>query len=175
MKRIAYIAPIDYMRGSLSGRQDIRYTANDVEGYYTPDGEITPANDYQPKLIAHYRSDRNRRFFCVRTRSSINMTAPVRRTMALMGGAGAIYAAIVREKSSPIYIACMNDWKSNGLKGTTFRMHVMRILIDGLDDYDATITIGTANIINPWVSSETPNVVIPQAIIDKFNSVLSNS
>lgn len=175
MKRIAYMAPIDYMRGSLSGRQDIRYTANDVEGYYAPDGEITPANDYMPKLIAHYRSDRNRRFFCVRTRSSINMSARVRRTMALMGGAGAIYAAIVREKSSPIYIACVNDWKTNGVKGSTLRMHVMRILIDGLDDYDATITIGAANIVNPWVSSETPNVVIPQSIIDKFNSVLSNS
>lgn len=173
MKRIAYIAPVDYMRGNMSGRQDIEYNAG--SGYDVPDGTKQAADYYMPRLVAKVHAERGRvlRYFQVRTKTSVHMTANMRTSMAVMGGAGALYAALVSDKTSTIYNQVMTAASTYGA-GQTFRGYVMRALMDGLRQKDAQLTIATGvYIVNPWVSSATPNVPVSQAIIDKFASVLS--
>lgn len=160
------------MRGSLSSRQDLTYSG--VSAYDHEDGVISP-DEYQSRLIAKvlrapYAT--RRRYFQIRTRSSVNMTEAYRHNCALMGGVGAIIASLMRDKSAQIYTDCVRVKPAK----ETLRAFLSPILRAGLDAKNAVIVVADGvQIVNPWISSEAPNVPVSAAIIDKFSSELSNS
>lgn len=176
VKRIAYIAPIDYIRGSISGTQEIKYNGGDA--YSIAVGQRVTADTYIPRLIAklyHANTAGEFRAFQVRTRSSVNMTASSKLSLAVMGGAGAIYAALLNNKSAQIYADCISAWHAANIRGLEFRGYIMPKIMQGLRNKVAGIVVVEGvEIVNPWISSSTPNVPVSSAILDKFSSLLSN-
>lgn len=172
-KHVEFMPPIDYLTGNISGHQSLEY-GQGGGAYEQPTGQRTAATNYEPRLIAK-RLDRNkiyaRSYFQVRTRTTVNMTESVRLNMAVMGGAGALFASLLRMKESEIYAQCLAAKPIE----LTLRQFMVPILKTGLSDKNARINI-TANvfIVNPWVSSDTPNVPVTQAILDKFSVLSSN-
>lgn len=170
VKRIEYISPIDFMRGSLSGRQNIAY--GDGRAYNVAVGDVVPADSYTPIMVAQVQKLHRpgmRRIFQIRSKTSVHMTAAVKRNLALMGGVGALYAALVNDKDAPIYQAIANICPS----GKTLRAFVTPLLRAGLAGKNARITFADGvYIVNPWVSEDTPNVPISAANLDKFASEL---
>ena len=111
-------------------------------------------------------------YFQVRTRFTVNVSAVAHRNMAIMGGAGALYAALIRDKSTQIYAQCVAAVP----KGETLRSFLVPLIRAGLSDKSAQLTIADGvYIVNPWVSSATPNVPVSSAVLDKFAGELSNS
>lgn len=99
------------------------------------------------------------------------MTERVRMNLAVMGGAGALYASLVREKQ-PIYYQCV----AAKPKGWTLRQFIFPMMMTALSDKDESIVIAEGvEIINPWVSSEEPNVKVSPEILDKFGILANNS
>lgn len=159
------------MRGNISGRQDIEYGAA-AKAYDVPVGSKVAASNYNPIIVAKLIDRSRLKYFQVRTRTSINMTQAMRNNLARMGGSAAIYAALIADKTTSIYNACVSVCPAD----VTLRQFVLPIIRQGLTVKDARISIADGvYIVNPWVSSETPNVPISQAILDKFADVLSNS
>lgn len=160
------------MRGSLSGKQELEYGGG--RAYDHESGIISP-DEYQARLIAKVLRapySTRRRYFQVRTRSTVNMTAEYRRNCALMGGVGAIFASLMRNKSAQIYKDCERVKPA----GKTLRAFLSPILRAGLDEKNAAIVVASGVIIvNPWISSDTPNVPVSAAVLDKFSSELSNT
>lgn len=173
MKRIEYICPIDCIHGNISGRQDIEYDGADA--YSILDGSKVSSNNYQARLIAAGRSafgGYKLRYFSVRTRTSVNMTARMRSNLALMGGSGALFASLISDKTSAIYAQCVAACPAK----MPLRMFIVPLLRSGLAAKNANIVIAdNVSIVNPWVSSATPNVPVSSAILDKFNSELSSN
>ena len=171
MKRIGYISPIEYVSGNISGRQDLEY--NGGAAYDIAAGSRASADDYAPRVVACVRDlygKRMMKYFAVRTRSTVNMTARMRHNLALMGGVGAIFAALLSDKTAQIYIdclsACPKDW--------TLRQFVTPKLRAGLSAKTDTITIADGvTITNPWVHTGTQTITLSPDIINKFNSELS--
>lgn len=170
VKRIEYICPIDYMRGSLSGRQNIAYS--DGRAYDVAVGEVVPADSYTPIMVAQVQKLHRpsmRRIFQIRSKTSVHMTAAVKRNLALMGGVGALYASLLSDKTAAIYGECVAACPS----GKTLRAFVTPLLRAGLAGKNARITIADGvYIVNPWISSDTPNVPVSAANLDKFASEL---
>lgn len=170
MKRIEYIAPIDYIRGNISGRQDLKYSGGDA--YALPANSRVSADSYQPRMIARVMRKRtyNIKFFQVRTRTTVNMSAASRLNMALMGGTGALVGSLLSDKTSAIYQSCI----ALTPKGMTLRSFLSPIIRSGLAAKDPSFIVGSGvEIVNPWVSTATPNVPVAQTILDKFASELS--
>lgn len=158
------------MRGNISGRQDIVY-GEAAKAYDVPVGSTAAATNYTPIIVTRLIQRTRMKNFQVRTRTTINMTQAMRNNLARMGGAGALYAALVADKTTPIY----NDCVAACPKGQTLREFVFPLIRQGLTVKDAQIGIADGvYIVNPWISSETPNVPVSPAIIDKFADVLSN-
>lgn len=89
-----------------------------------------------------------------------------------MGAAGAMYAALVSDKTSAIYLACVNACP----RSISLRAFIVPLLRSGFAAKQQSIIISEGvEIVNPWVSQITPNVQVAQPIIDKFASELSNS
>ena len=160
------------MRGSLSGSQTLEY--NGAKAYSINDGDAVSAGNYQPILIAKIKGEYTRRrikYFQVRTRSTVNMTANMRRTMAVMGGAGALYSALVRNKAANIYTDCVRVCP----KDRSLRSFIFPLLCGGLSDKSSVIQIADGvSITNPWIYSGTQTLDLDPSIISKFNAILSN-
>ena len=166
------MAPVDWMRGKLAGSQELLYDG--AQGYDVPIGYEISAANYRACVVAKVMrlgyADRLR-YFQVRTRSTVNMTATQHHNLALMGGAGALFAALMRQKTSAIYLACLAACP----RKTPLRAFLFPLLRAGLDDKAANILISDGvTIVNPWISTSDPNVPVSAAVINKFNSELSN-
>lgn len=169
-KRIIYSMPVDILMGSLTGAQNLTYGESGGSAYDVADGQRIAAKGYTPNFIAKYCRKTQARYFQVRTRSTINMTANMRRNLALMGGTGAIIAALLRDKTANIYAACVAACPAK----TTLRAFLAPIIRAGLAAKSASITIASGvTITNPWIDQGAQTLNIRQDIIDKFSSVLS--
>lgn len=172
VKRIAYIPPVDYMRGNVSGRQEIEYNGSDA--YSIPEGSAVSADNYEPRLVTrvlYLNTPVMVKSFMIRTKTTVNMTARMRMNIALMAGVGAIYAAVVSDKTSIIYNDCVRVCPKN----TTLRSFLSPLIRTGLAAKDDKIVIsGDIIIFNPWVhEGEEYTVKIPAQIIDKYKDVLA--
>ncbi len=166
-----YIAPIDCLRGSVSqAQEDLSYDGGDA--YALPVGTKEPATNYTPILVAKL-ARRGRldplRYFQVRGRSAVNMTAANKHNLALMGGVGALIGGLLSDKTAPIYIACASLVPAK----STLRRFLAPILRDGLNRKLSNIVVADGVVIvNPWISTDTPNVAISQEVKNKFLSEL---
>lgn len=116
-------------------------------------------------------SKRRVKYFSVRTKTTVNMTTKMRESLAVMGGAGALFASLLADKSSSIYTQCVAAKPAE----LSLRAFVFPLLREGLTVKAANIAIADGvSIVNPWVSPGTPNVPVDADILDKFRSVLSN-
>lgn len=147
-KKIDYIMPINWIRGNISGAQSITYDG--VRAYELSTTDKVSADYYRPTLVAKYMGARDKRYYQVRTVSSVHLSAAYRKNLAVMGGAGAIYAAMVNNGSNAQrYIA-------------------MPALMDMLRNGDTSAQVAGTSIDNPW-KVQNPNVPISPAILTKFN------
>lgn len=162
MKRIEFIAPVEAMRGNLSGTQtDLQYPAAANKAYESPVGSTNYARNYRPSFIGAKRAKDGLKYFSVKTKSGIHLTAKSKRQMALLGGAGAIIAAILRDKSSQLYIGVSLAYAYQKTEGKTeaksLREWLTAKLVKGLSRKMAVLVntpaslTSTIKINNPWV------------------------
>lgn len=94
MKRIEFIAPVESMRGNLSGNQSLEYADNNNPAYEAPNG-VQYARNYQPRFIGAKRGSDGLKYFSVRTKTATNLKATTRRAMAVVGVTAAIRSALM--------------------------------------------------------------------------------
>lgn len=186
MKRIEFIAPVEAMRGNLSGNQVLEYPENSNPAFYAPSGKHYATN-YQPRFIGAKRAATGLKYFSVKTKSAINKTAASTLSMAVLGAAGAMFAAIIADKTSELYQKLYTIW-SHGVtkdgRALTFREMVMSNLtymLRNKDPYWEEVDVPPFYIKNPFVTGEAPSqgsvyeVTISNDILVKFWSVLANN
>lgn len=151
-KRIQYIMPVEWVRGSLSGAQTLTYGG--VQAYDVSTTEKTAADYYRPTLVAKRLARNGRLFYQVRTRTSVHLSSIARMNLAVLGGAGAIFAALVNRG------------------GNVHRNLTFPVLMDMLRTKSSSAQCEGIAVDNPW-RVQNPNVSIAPAIISKFNNELS--
>lgn len=189
-KRIEFIAPVESIRGNMSGRQDLVYAENDNKAFEAPQGQVNYARNYTPRFVGAKRASDGRKYFSVRTKNGVNLSAKIMKAMALLGGTGAIYAAIVnsdtlRNGVEMVYLYLIDRTKQ-GLSGgipvdTTFRQYVSGVVRRALENKAQVITfaggaaVQPVNINNPWVDGGTGTAIsITQKVFVQFWVQLAN-
>lgn len=172
MKRIEFIAPVESMRGNLSGKQELQYAENNNPAFEAPVGRQY-ARNYQPRFIGAKRSSDNLKYFAVKTKSATLIKSATLLNMALMGGTGAIIAAILADKSSTNYLMVVDAWERRTNKSVTLRKFMTDIIRQGLaakaPDFVFLTTAG-GQIANPWNTASTSalKVEISDEVLVKF-------
>lgn len=174
MKHIEFISPVAAIRGNMSGTQQLKYPLHDNRAFEGPDGSVNYARNYRPSYIGTKRASDGRCSFQTKRKSANHLTAKAKSAMANLGGVGAIYSALVRDKSAQVYLdalACYQDAVNAGFVGT-FRKYMYGFIQSALDAKDATIDITTPNhhvsIDNPWVKDGEINISVNSNLIVKF-------
>lgn len=172
MKRIEFIAPVESMRGNLGEKQNLFYNPNNNRAYDSIMGEVNPALNYEPRLIA---SKGRRNYFSVKTKSSVHLTQASKTAMSLLGGVGAIYAALVNDKTAAVYIntyACYQEAVDGGYTGTLRKWlhgYINYALKNKLATIDITTRQHSSIINNPWIiGGSGAELNVPYHVIVKF-------
>lgn len=151
-KKIQYIMPIEWLRGSVSGKQSLTYQG--TRAYEVQSDALISADIYRPTLVAKLMSKRNLKYYQVRTKTSVHLSPQARLNLAVMGGAGAIFAALVN-------------------RGENLHRNIsFPVLMDMLKVKASSAQCEGVAVDNPW-QVQNPNVTIAPAIIAKFNNELS--
>lgn len=189
-KLIEFIAPVESIRGNMSGRQDLVYAENDNKAFEAPQGQVNYARNYTPRFVGAKRARDGRKYFSVRTKNGVNLSPKSMKAMALLGGTGAIYAAIVnsdtlRNGVEMVY-RFLIDRTRQGISGgipidTTFRQYVSGVVRSALERKANTITfaggagVQPVNINNPWVAGGSGTAIsIAQMVLVQFWTLLAN-
>ena len=98
MKRIEFIAPVEAMRGNLSGRQKLVYALNDNSAWEAPDGRQY-ARNYKPRFIGAKRAKDGATYFSTRTKHAINNSALSRTTQGALAASNAFYHCVMHDLS----------------------------------------------------------------------------
>ena len=175
MKRIDFIAPVEAMRGNLSGKQNLKYALNDNPAYDGPVGEKNYARNYTNRFIGAKRASDGLKYFSVRTKTCNHLTVKAKKAMALMGGVGAIIASILRTKSSAIYTGIYAQWVAIQELGDkrSFRQylddHIRPVLAAKGENILFTGPQSPVTVKNPWFDgSQTTGAEVTQVILVKF-------
>lgn len=181
MKRIKFISPIEEMSGNLSGAQNLKYPTQDNKAFESPVGSVNYARNYKNRFVGAVRRKDGLCYFSVKTKTATHITTRSLQAMALLGGAGAMYAALVRNKASQSYTGIYAQWiELQNLGNTkTFRAYVMDNLRQMLASKSASVVFAGprpgVTINNPWIAeTQTTDVLVSNAILVKFWDQLSN-
>lgn len=182
MKRIEFIAPVEAMRGNLSGAQNLKYPTQNNKAFESPEGSVNYARNYTSRFIGAKRASDGLKFFAVKTKTATHITTRSLQAMALLGGAGAMYAALVRNKASQTYAGIYAQWVELQNIGETrsFREFVMdafrRMLVAKSKNVAFTgPRPGAITVNNPWIGEQTADVTISREILVKFWAQLSTN
>lgn len=171
MRRIEFIAPVEAMRGNISGSQKLLYAKNNNPAFYAPSGR-NAARNYTPRYIGAKRFN-GVKSFRVKTDHIINLTSKSIMAMALLGGSASCYNQAIRSLMilSNLQRAFLN---ALALDPTlTMRKWLQPMLYAMLENKRPSLSIndGTTTVVinNPWVQGGTgTDLPIPQKDLVKF-------
>lgn len=180
MKKIEFIAPVEAMRGKLSGNQTLLYAENDNPAFESPKGQRNYARNYRPSFIGAKVSSTGKVYFSVKTKSAVHMTNKAIQAMALQGATGAIVGALLAAKTAQPYLTANAAYMLARLKNQrlTFRKYVS-------DKVRAAVAAKAANINwteltvsvsfkNPWYDGTmTSGAEVSNDVLAKFWSQLA--
>lgn len=189
MKRIEFIAPVEAMRGNLSGSQSLEYAVNNNPAFEAPNGAQT-ARNYQPRYIGAKISKSGLKIFGVRRKNTAVLNTQTRLTMALTGSVAAIKSAVMKIKDAPTILdawdfiqKCYAKYKENNPSAadaksinTYFDARVRRMLISRSTSYtfQEQGVAGGYQLNNPFTLTGASALVIAAPTFLKFVSVLGN-
>lgn len=181
MKRIDFLAPVESMRGNLSGNQVLQYAENNNPAYEAPNG-TQYARNYSTRYIGAKRSATNLKYFAVRTKNAATLNAVTRKNMALTGAVASIISRLMTTETATwaSINSAFNYIKSNNLlpEGVkTFRkwvdLNLRNMLKFNQEDWSFNQASISFVVFNPFQVDYDEGITLPRALWVKFAQSLA--
>ena len=181
MKRIEFIAPVESMRGNLSGNQSLEYAVDNNPAYDAPDG-VQYARNYQPRFIGAKRGSDGLKYFTVRTKTATNLKPTTRRSMAIVGVTAAIRSALMSAHAAD-YTKMQQAFDYLKAKGQLpegqdtfkkwFDANVKQMLVYKKETWTFTAASISFTLKNPYDLGITDALLIKQSVWVKFANLFA--
>lgn len=187
-RQIEFLAPVEAMRGNLSGKQELLYPTQDNTAWDAPSGQRSYARNYKPRYIGNKRSSNLKTYFSVKRRQAVYQSEDSKFNQALLGATQAIYAAI-RNSSERMpgtnyliwdYLQMIYRQKREYGEldaRTTPRMYITDTIREALDMKTTAIgfqapSLTNLVVLNPWNHTTNPagsvTVSVSTSVLVKF-------
>lgn len=170
-KRIEFVAPVEAMRGNLSGNQDLVYAQNDNRAFESPVNQVNYAKNYQTRYIGAKRASDGLKYFGVKTRSGFNNSDNAQMAMAVLGAAGAVYVAIRAAGGEKWEQIQYNYAQAFHRQYKSLRQYCMSVIMRDLRAKARFLTFGgptVAQYQNPWITPGQEELNIGLVVLAKF-------
>lgn len=182
MRKIEFIAPVEAMRGNLSGDQRLTYPTQNNAAWDAPEGKRSYATNYRPTYIGAKRSADGKTYFATKRRQAVKMSDAMRLQMAVLS-VSSVIANIV--SSNLTLIAGLEErYYQAAPAGWTFKHWLMDCIKEPLKSKRHLVFAGTTLapifVKNPYINSTAPSTAtdisadFPQDLLVKFWMQLAN-
>lgn len=172
-KRIEFIAPVEAVRGNMSGKQNLVYPSSDNSAFEAVPDKVNYARNYRPSYIGAKRSSDGLKYFSVRTKNAVTLTQTALRNMATNGASFGITSKILADES--LATALGTQWDEAVRQGQfsgNLRQFINFYVNQMVGGYMTTISInfiGLANTLkNPWMNSDDIDYAPSKDVLVKF-------
>lgn len=184
MKLIEFISPVEAMRGNLSRtKQTLLYAENDNPAWDAPVDKRSYARNYQPIFVGAKVAKSGRKYFAIKTKTAITITAAAKTRMALLAASSEIANVISRDLR--IFPALEELYAANHPVGWSYKRWQMNYIRQGLANKTAITFPGYEQLAavfikNPYINSVQPSSAIdisefyPTELLVKFWTQLAN-
>lgn len=101
MRRIEFIAPVEAMRGNLSGKQVLKYAENMNPAWDAPNGKQF-AKNYRPRYLGAKRAASGLTYFATKVKSAVILNDAARRRQAALGCVASLISALKSEDCTAV-------------------------------------------------------------------------
>lgn len=163
MKRIEFIAPVEAMRGNLSGKQSLVYNPNNNPAWGANDNERSYALNYQPTFIGAKRSD-GLKYFQVKTKSAVTMSSAMREQCALLAAQSRVSYIIQHTIEGLADVQQQYEHSQYKALGWTFNRYLQTFIRAGLRGKSPAFFFNAAGYTsvaynNPFTQSTIPGAI----------------
>lgn len=177
MKRVEFDPGFPVLRGKIAGPQVLEYAENNNPAFDAPTGRQY-ARNYKAAVVSCKRSATGKMYFQIKTKSATKINAGSKLKMALLGGTGAVRAAILtdatkRSTVEAVYAAAKALGKTSA---KTIEKYVYDVVYEALQSKSIMIQffatgVPTLTIQNPWAYTTQQggvSITIKDSILVKF-------
>lgn len=172
-KRIEFIAPVNAVRGNLSGKQHLVYPSSDNSAFESIPDKVNYARNYRPSYVGVKRSSDGLKYFSVRTKNAVSLTQMARRNMAINGASFGMTSKILADESLAL---ALNTQRYAAVQAGQFsgdlRQFVYFYVNQMISGYMQTISINFIGVVNtlenPWMNSNEIDYTPSKDVIVKF-------
>lgn len=184
MKRIEFISPVEAMRGNLSRtKQTLLYAENDNPAWDAPVDKRSYARNYQPIFVGAKVAKSGRKYFAIKTKTAITITAAAKVRMALLAVSSEI--ANILDKDLRVIASLQELYAANHPVGWSYKRWMMNYIRQGLSAKTAITFPGYEQLAavfvkNPYINTTQPSSAIdisefyPTELLVKFWMQLAN-
>lgn len=185
MKRIEFISPVEAMRGNLSRtKQTLLYAENDNPAWDAPVDKRSYARNYQPIFVGAKVAKSGRKYFAIKTKTAITITAAAKTRMALLAVSSEI--ANILDKDLRVIASLQELFVANHPVGWSFKRWMMSYIREGLSAKTAITFPGYEQLAavfikNPFINTTQPSSAVdiseyfPNELLVKFWPQLANN
>lgn len=183
MRKIEFIAPVEAMRGNLSGNQRLTYPTQNNAAWDAPEDKRSYATNYRPTYIGAKRSADGKVFFATKRRQAVKMTDAMKLQMAVLSASSVIANILMYNLSVVQDLAAR--YKQTAPEGWSFKRWIMDNIKDALRNKQHFAFMGTSLgalfIKNPYLSTSVPaggtsiDSSYPKELYAKFWMQLANN
>lgn len=106
-RKIEFLAPVEAMRGNLSGKQALKYPTKDNSAWEAPIDKRSYATNYNTRYVGAKRAADGKKYFAVKQRAAVTNTPEQREAQALLAGSKIIADAMLKDISIIARLALM--------------------------------------------------------------------
>lgn len=158
MRKIEFIAPVEAMRGNLSGDQKLTYPTQNNAAWDAPEGKRSYATNYRPTYIGAKRSADGKTFFATKRRQAVKMSDAVRLQMAVLSASSVIANILMTNLS--VVADLEARYRQTAPEGWSFKRWIMDTIKDALRNKQHFAFMGTSLgalfVKNPYLSTPAP-------------------
>lgn len=108
MKSIEFLAPVEAMRGNLSGNQKLLYPTQNNAAWDAPSDKRSYSTNYQPRYIGAKRARDGKKYFATKKRSAVMMSPKMRKNMAVLSCSSVLANIIMDDLTN--FTELQNRW-----------------------------------------------------------------
>lgn len=189
MRRIEFIAPVDAMRGNLSGNQQLRYPTANNAAWDAPAGKRSYANNYSTRYVGAKRGRDGHKYFAVKQRSATLVNTATKTNMALLAASSVIANILAQDLAVQTPLLAFYDVSAAKRSGWTFKRYLQDVVREGLAakthitfaaEAEVSVQDDVVVIGNPYINTALPTGghsigdQYPAELLIKFLPQLSN-
>lgn len=186
MRRIEFLAPIESMRGNLSGSQRLTYPTQNNSAWDSPSDKRNYSTNYNTRYIGNKRAINGKKFFSVKTKTAVTMSPKMRLQQAVLS-VGSVMANLIMGDLRTL-VALQQLWSISPefAQGWSFKRWISVYTRNGLKTkrhivFPTTGSQATIIFVNPYITADAPsqaysvNEFFPYDLIYKFAPQLGDA